>query len=80
MREGGVLRARLRQPVARQPLWLMRQAGRYMKVYRDLRAKHTILEMIKAPELAAAIAFLLLIVMLLVRPQGLMGRMARRRA
>lgn len=44
-----------RQPVSRQPVWLMRQAGRYMKVYRELRAKHTILEMIKAPELAAEV-------------------------
>lgn len=40
---------------SRQPIWLMRQAGRYMKVYRDLRANHTILEMIKAPELAAEV-------------------------
>ena len=44
-----------RLPVSRQPVWLMRQAGRYMKVYRELRAKHTILEMIKAPELAAEV-------------------------
>lgn len=45
---------RRRKP-SRQPVWLMRQAGRYMKVYRDLRAKHTILEMIKSPELAAEV-------------------------
>ena len=44
-----------RQPVKRQPVWLMRQAGRFMKVYRDLRAKHTILQMIKSPELAAEV-------------------------
>ncbi len=44
-----------RQKPSRQPIWLMRQAGRYQKVYRELRAKHTILEMIKAPELAAEV-------------------------
>lgn len=49
------LQACRREPVSRQPVWLMRQAGRYMKVYRELRAKHTILEMIKAPELAAEV-------------------------
>jgi uroporphyrinogen decarboxylase len=33
----------------------MRQAGRYMKQYRDIRAKHTILEICKRPDLAAAV-------------------------
>ncbi len=40
------------QPVDKTPIWLMRQAGRYMKVYRDLRAKHSMLEVINTPELA----------------------------
>jgi uroporphyrinogen decarboxylase len=33
----------------------MRQAGRYMKVYRDIRAKHGILEICKRPDLAATV-------------------------
>jgi uroporphyrinogen decarboxylase len=37
------------------PVWLMRQAGRYMPEYRALRAKHSLLELIKNPELAAEV-------------------------
>lgn len=46
------LRACSCQPVATTPIWLMRQAGRYMSEYRTLREKYTILEIIKTPELA----------------------------
>src|SRR6266540_5105054 len=35
------------------PVWFMRQAGRYMEEYRAVRAKHSILEVCKTPELAA---------------------------
>ncbi len=38
-----------------RPVWFMRQAGRYMKSYRDIRAKHSILEICKKPELAAEV-------------------------
>src|SRR5256886_16482194 len=38
-----------------RPVWFMRQAGRYLKPYRDIRAKHGILEICKNPELAAAV-------------------------
>ena len=49
------LRACRRQQVDTTPIWLMRQAGRYMAEYRALREKHGILEIIKTPELACAV-------------------------
>ena len=49
------LRAAHGLPTDRTPIWLMRQAGRYMSEYRALRAKHTMLECIHTPELAAEI-------------------------
>ncbi len=44
-----------RRPTDVRPVWFMRQAGRYMKQYRDIRSKHTILEMCKRPDLAATV-------------------------
>ncbi|MDI7260297.1 MAG: uroporphyrinogen decarboxylase, partial [Thermodesulfobacteriota bacterium] len=49
------LRACCRQPTPYTPIWLMRQAGRYMKEYRALRKKYSFLEMCKNPELAAEV-------------------------
>jgi uroporphyrinogen decarboxylase len=49
------LRACRRQATEYTPVWLMRQAGRYMKEYRALRKKYSFLEMCKNPELAAQV-------------------------
>jgi len=49
------LRACRRLPVDATPVWLMRQAGRYMEEYRALRAKYSMLELIQTPELAAEV-------------------------
>jgi len=43
------------RPVDATPIWLMRQAGRYMPEYRALREKHDFLEAVHTPELAAEI-------------------------
>lgn len=37
------------------PVWLMRQAGRYQAWYRDMRARHSFLELCRTPELAAEV-------------------------
>jgi len=50
-----LLRACGRLAVDATPIWLMRQAGRYMPEYRALREQHSMLEVVQAPELAAEI-------------------------
>jgi uroporphyrinogen decarboxylase len=49
------VRACRSEPVDATPIWLMRQAGRYMAEYRAVRKRYSILEICKTPELAAEV-------------------------
>lgn len=49
------MKACRREATPYTPVWLMRQAGRYMKDYRDVRSKKTFLELCKDPELASQV-------------------------
>ncbi len=49
------VRACLRQPVDRTPVWFLRQAGRYMAEYQAVRKHHSLLDICKRPELAAEV-------------------------
>jgi uroporphyrinogen decarboxylase len=49
------MRACRREPTPYTPIWLMRQAGRYMPEYRRVREKHSFLEMCRQPDLAAEV-------------------------
>src|SRR5437588_12181393 len=83
LRNSPFMRACLREQVPYTPVWLMRQAGRYMKEYRDVRARHTFLEMCKKPEVAAEVtvyaahrlnvdaAIIFADILLIIEPMGL---------
>src|SRR4030095_5027873 len=55
LQDSPFMRACRGEPVPYTPVWLMRQAGRYMREYREVRAKTTFLELCKTPSLAAEV-------------------------
>jgi uroporphyrinogen decarboxylase len=77
------MRACRREAVPYTPIWLMRQAGRYMKEYREVRARMSFLELCKTPELAAEVtvtaaerlgvdaAIIFADILLIIEPMGL---------
>ena len=77
------MRACRRESVPYTPVWLMRQAGRYMREYRDVRARTSFLELCKTPSLAAEVtvtaaerlgvdaAIIFADILLIIEPMGL---------
>ena len=55
LHESLFMKACRREETARTPIWLMRQAGRYMKEYRELRAKVGFLDLCKNSDLCAEV-------------------------
>jgi len=56
LKNDNFLRALARQPITRQPIWMMRQAGRYLPEYREIRARAgDFLSLCKKPEWACEV-------------------------
>ena len=58
MRDSLLIKAAFSEKIERPPVWMMRQAGRFMKEYWDIKNKYSFLEMCKTPELAADVTML----------------------
>src|SRR5918999_6505410 len=77
------MRACRRETVPYTPIWLMRQAGRYMREYREVRARTSFLELCKTPALATEVtvtaaerlnvdaAIIFADILLIIEPMGL---------
>jgi uroporphyrinogen decarboxylase len=89
LRDSPFMRACRREPVPYTPIWLMRQAGRYMREYAEVRARTSFLELCKTPELAAEVtvtaaerlgvdaAIIFADILLIVEPMGIRLEFAR---
>jgi uroporphyrinogen decarboxylase len=89
LRESPFMRACRKEPVPYTPVWLMRQAGRYMREYREVRARTGFLELCKTPELAAEVtvtaaerlnvdaAIIFADILLIVEPMGVQLEFAK---
>ncbi len=58
MQDSLLIKAAFSKPTERPPVWMMRQAGRFMKEYWEIKNKYSFLEMCKTPELAADVTML----------------------
>lgn len=83
LHQSAFLKACRREPTDYTPIWLMRQAGRFQRAYRDIRAKVPFVELCKTPDLAAEVtlmavdqlgvdaAIIFSDILLLVEPMGI---------
>lgn len=89
LHESPFMRACRKEPVPYTPVWLMRQAGRYMQEYREVRARTSFLELCKTPDLAAEVtvtaaerlnvdaAIIFADILLIIEPMGIQLEFAK---